>query len=178
MAAEPGNNGNDAVRDGGIPGIRNLPLPKSFDGSPESWPRWKARFERYSVCMGLARKPDREQVSLFLFSMGEIADDLLITMNVNERTITFVELVAKFDNHFGARKNTITARAKFNKRFQRSGEKIDSFIQDLHRLAEDCEYEGLKEQLIRDRIVAGVCDDDLSDKLQSLADHTLDVAIR
>ena len=178
MAAEPGNNGNDAIRDGGAPGIRNLPLPKSFDGSPESWPRWKARFERYSVCMGLARKPDREQVSLFLFSMGEIADDLLITMNVNERTITFVELVAKFDNHFGARKNTITARAKFNKRFQRSGEKIDSFIQDLHRLAEDCEYEGLKEQLIRDRIVAGVCDDDLSDKLQSLADLTLDVAIR
>ena len=173
VADRVGGDGN-----GGAARGKNVPLPKAFDGLAESWPRWKARFERYSVCVGLARQPDREQVSMFLYSMGEIADDLLVTMNVNERTITFAELVEKFDGHFGARKNTITARAKFNKRYQRTGEKIDSFIQDLHRLADDCEYEGLKDQLIRDRIVAGVSDDDLSDKLQSLADLTLDVAIR
>ena len=182
MAEEVLNNQNNGAErvgggDGGARG-KNLPLPKSFDGTAESWPKWKARFERYRICVGLARQPDREQVSMFLYSMGEIADDLLITMDVNEQTITFDELVIKFDGHFGARKNTITARARFNKRYQRAGEKIDSFIQDLHRLADDCEYEGLKEQLIRDRIVAGVSDDDLSDKLQSLADLTLDVAIR
>ena len=123
VADRVGGDGN-----GGAARGKNVPLPKAFDGLAESWPRWKARFERYSVCVGLARQPDREQVSMFLYSMGEIADDLLVTMNVNERTITFAELVEKFDGHFGARKNTITARAKFNKRYQRTGEKIDSFI--------------------------------------------------
>ena len=154
----------------------NLPLPKQFDGTGEGWIRWRARFERYRICVGLSLKPEREQISCMLYSMGDIADDLLVMMNVNEATITYNELLAKFDAHFNARKNVITIRAKFNKRSQRQGEKIDSFIQDLHRLADDCEYEGLKEQLIRDRIVAGVSDNDLSEKLQSLADLTLEVA--
>ena len=154
----------------------NLPLPKQFDGTGEGWIRWRARFERYRICVGLSLKPEREQISCMLYSMGDIADDLLVMMNVNEETISYNELLAKFDAHFNARKNVITIRAKFNKRSQRQGEKIDSFIQDLHRLADDCEYEGLKEQLIRDRIVAGVSDNDLSEKLQSLADLTLEVA--
>ena len=67
-------------------------------------------------------------------------------------------------------KNVITIKAKFNKMSKRKGEKFDYFIQDLYCLADDFEYKGLKEKLIRDRIVAEVSDNDLSEKLLNLAD--------
>ena len=44
-------------------------------------------------------------------------------------------------------------------------ESMDTFIQDLYCLAENCEYGTLKVELIRDRIIVRVLDDTLSDCL-------------
>ena len=50
---------------------------------------------------------------------------------------------------------------------------MDTFIQDLHRLAKNCEYRTLRD----DRIIIGVLDDTLSDRLQAKSDLTFtDVA--
>ncbi|KAK7469891.1 hypothetical protein BaRGS_00036111 [Batillaria attramentaria] len=49
---------------------------------------------------------------------------------------------------------------------------------DLHKLADDCSYGELKPDLIRDRIVVGVADDNLSEELQAKANLTLDKAIQ
>jgi len=61
---------------------------------------------------------------------------------------------------------------------QLAGESVDTFIQDLYRLAEDCEYGSLKDSLIRDRVVVGVANDSLSDRLQAIADLTLEMAVQ
>ena len=45
---------------------------------------------------------------------------------------------------------------------------MDTFIQDLHRLAKNCEYRTLRD----DRIIIGVLDDTLSDRLQAKSDLT------
>lgn len=55
---------------------------------------------------------------------------------------------------------------------------MDSFIQDLYRLADDCEYGLLKNELIRDRIIVGVLDDALSDRLHSKLKLTLEEAVQ
>ena len=55
---------------------------------------------------------------------------------------------------------------------------MDTFIQDLYRLAENCEYGTLKDELIRDRIIVGVLDDTLSDRPQAKSDLTLADAVR
>ena len=55
---------------------------------------------------------------------------------------------------------------------------MDTLIQELYRLAEDCEYGSLKDGLIRDRTVVGVLDDSLSDRLQAKADLTLEMAVQ
>jgi len=57
-------------------------------------------------------------------------------------------------------------RAKFNNRLQEQGEPVAEFITELHNLAEKCVYGSLKEELIRDRIVVGILDKKLSEKLQ------------
>ena len=100
------------------------------------------------------------------------------TMNIDEDTIELDTLIANFDVYYGARKNMTVARAKFNKRTQKSEEPMEAFIQDLYKLAEDCEFGPLKEDLIRDRIIVGVFDDALSNELQAKADLTLDLAVQ
>lgn len=156
----------------------NLPPPKAFDGTAEQWPRWKARFQRYHLCSGLAQRPDREQVSTLLYAMGDVADNILAIIQLDETAITYVEAVYQLDLYFNSRKNLIFARAKFNKRVQHPGESVDTFIQDLHKLADDCSYLSLTDELIRDRIVVGVRDDDLSKQMQAKQDLTLQEAIR
>ena len=49
----------------------------------------------------------------------------------------------------------------------------DSFITDLHSLAEYCEYGTLGEEMIRDRIVVELLDAKLAERLQVQADLTL-----
>ena len=44
----------------------------------------------------------------------------------------------------------------FNQRNQKDGERIDDFVSELKRLSVTCEFGGLRDSLIRDRIVGGV----------------------
>ena len=55
---------------------------------------------------------------------------------------------------------------------------MDSFITDLYKLSQHCEFKSLKDELIRDRIVVGLWDRKLSEKLQLDPKLTLDLAIR
>ncbi|XP_014676649.1 PREDICTED: uncharacterized protein K02A2.6-like [Priapulus caudatus] len=82
----------------------------------------------------------------------------------------------KFEEYFIVRHNTIFERAKFNGRVQGLDEPIDSFITALHTLAEHCEYGTLKEELIRDRIVVGIRDKHLSERMQVNKNLTLKLA--
>lgn len=157
----------------------NLPLPEKFDArQTESWPRWQRRFERFRVASGLSTKSDKEQVSVLLYSMGDCADDIIVSLGVNESTAKYKDVVDALTSYFNVRKNTIVERARFNKRQQQPGESVDAFINDLYRMAEDCNFQSLKEELIRDRIVVGVLDDALSDSLQSREDLTLAKAVQ
>ncbi|GFS27123.1 Pol polyprotein [Elysia marginata] len=156
----------------------SLPLPKQFDGTSKLWPRWRARFQRFRLCSGLSEKPDSEQVGTLLYSMGDIAYDILAVIQLYKSRTTYQETLVALDADFNSTKNTFFARARFNRRVQQPGESVDSFIQDLHKLADECSYLTLKDELIRDRIVVGVRDDDLSKILQGKQYLDLSEAIR
>ena len=84
---------------------------------------------------------------------------------------------AKFEGHFIIKRNVIFERAKFNLRVQKEGESADNFITDLYTLAEHCQFGALHDELIRDRIVVGLRDKALSEKLQLESSLTLEKAI-
>ena len=54
---------------------------------------------------------------------------------------------------------------------------MNSFVTDLHALAEHCEYGTLREEMIRDRIVVGLLNAKLAEKLQLQADLMLVKAV-
>ena len=110
--------------------------------------------------------------------MGNEADDILRSFQLSEEDKQkYAKVKEKFDAHFDQRKNTIFERAKFNRRKQEEGESVDDFITSLYGLVEHCNYGTLKDEMIRDRLVAGVRDASLSLKLQMDPELTLEKAV-
>ena len=64
----------------------------------------------------------------------------------------------------------------FNQRNQKDGEGIDNFVSELKRLSLTCEFSGVRDSLIRDRIVGGVLSDELRSELLKKPDLTLQTA--
>ena len=110
--------------------------------------------------------------------MGEQADEVFISFELTtEQEKNYDEVKEKFENYFIVKRNVIIERAKFNSRNQREGESVDSFITELYGLARYCNFGALKYELIRDRIVVGLRNCDLSEKLQLDTKLTLEKAI-
>ena len=70
----------------------------------------------------------------------------------------------------------IFERCKFNQRKQEESESVDSFITTLHGLAEHCNYGALRSKMIQDRIVVGLLNANVSIKLQTDPELTLEKA--
>ena len=66
---------------------------------------------------------------------------------------------------------------RFNLRRQEEGESAASFISDVYALVEHCSYGDLHDELTQDRLVVGIRDSRLSERLQLDADLTLDKTV-
>ena len=152
------------------------PTPFSFTKSDE-WPKWKRRFEQYRQASGLVEKGEQRQVSTLLYCLGPDAEEVLNTTRISEGDKKkYEKVIDEFDKYFKVKKNVIYERARFNQRCQLLDESSDHFITEIHRLADNCEFGEMKDQLIRDRLVVGIRDGALSERLQLESDLTLDKA--
>ena len=155
-----------------------VPSLEKFSFKPEDWTRWIRRFERFRKATGLDQKSGESQVNTLVYSMGEAADYIMISFGLTADDAKQYEQVKnRFESHFIVKRNIIFERAKFNLRSQQEGESVETFITDLHCLAEHCEFGVLKDELIRDRIVVGLKDKKLSEKLQLDSKLTLEKAV-
>ena len=50
---------------------------------------------------------------MFFAYNGDIADDTMKPMSIDENTVKLLALIANFDAYYGVRKNMIVAKAKF-----------------------------------------------------------------
>ena len=153
--------------------------PKPFNFTkPEEWPKWIRRFERFHQASGLSDRSQANQVNTLVYTMGDFADDILSSFGLSEEDKSkFNVVVEKFEAHFVKKRNVIFERAKFNQRRQEEGEPVDDFVTSLYCLSEHCRYGDLRDEMIRDRIVVGLRDPTLSEKLQLEPNLTLGTAI-
>ena len=82
----------------------------------------------------------------------------------------------KLNDFFKIRKNVIYERARFNRRVQLADESVEHFITNLYQPVEHCKYGELKEEMVCDRIVVGIRDSALSERLQLDSELTLEKA--
>ena len=85
------------------------------------------------MASNLIEKSEENQVNTLVYSMGDAADDILITLGLTaENKKKYKPVTEKFTDHFVKKQNTIFERGKFNQRVQESGESVDAFITDLY----------------------------------------------
>ena len=160
--------------------MASVPLqpPAKFNfRNPDEWPKWRRCFEQFRVASGMASESEERQISTLLYCLGEEAEDVLTSTNIsNDDRKQYDQVLGKMDEFFKVRKNIIFKRARFNRRTQRDGETAEEFITCLYSLAADCQYGNLKDEMIRDRLVVGIRDCSLSERLQMDPDLTLEKA--
>ena len=152
------------------------PDPLNFK-SPEDWPCWKQHFEQFCVASGLVDESAKKQVSTLLYCLGEEAETVLASTNItDEQRKVYDTVINKFDSFFKVTRNVIFKSACFNCRVQLEGETAEQFIIELYNLSEFCDYGELTSEMIRDRLVVGIRDRHLSERLQLDSELTLEKA--
>ena len=118
-------------------------------------------------------------------STGPTGQDLSILHGRGSRERTLVnrhqrrdkkkydKVMEKFDLYFAVRRNVI---ARFNRRVLHEGESAEVYISELYEPIEFCDYGNLKDEMLRDRLVVGIRDTSLSEKMQTDPALTLEKA--
>lgn len=154
--------------------------PDSFDfDKPAFWPEWKKRYERFRSIEKIDQESGRLQVDSLIYTMGPEAEKIFasltfpptpepsaeqpVPIDPREDYATVVKLL---DDYFVPKRNIIYERAKFNTRNQQPGESAEAYIRSVTEQASKCDFQAAESEMIRDRLVVGMLDKDLSQKLQ------------
>ena len=152
--------------------------PLKMDGNlAENLRKWKQRWSLYAKASGAEEKDEATQCAIFLHTIGEEALEVYDTFTFTETEQDKIELlIQKFEGYCTPRKNTTYERYVFNTCIQ-NGRTLDAFLLDLRNKAKTCEFGTLQDSLIKDRIVCGIDDKSIRERLLRDNDLTLEKAI-
>ena len=95
----------------------------------------------------------------------KLLSSILAPVKPSEKT--FQELTEVLRNHYSPPPSEVMQRFRFNTRSRKPGESVATYVAELRRLAEYCNYGNTLEKMIRDRLVSGINDDNIQKKLLS-----------
>ena len=161
----------------------NLPPPKALvldDNVATNWKAWKKVWSRYEIATGISKQESLVRVSTFLSVIGEDATNAFNAFEWGEaEDDTNIEhVLAKFDAYCEPRTQVIYERYRFNNRKQEPGENIAAYLTELRTIAKNCQHEEITpDDILRDRIVLGIRDDKMRERLLRYNDLTLQKAV-
>lgn len=131
--------------------------------------------ERLSSVFRLNKIKDEDKKDYFATLCGPsvYSEVKLLFPNTNYSDIIYDEMVSKLKSRFDKTETDFIQRFKFNHRIQQHDETVEDFVLSVKLQAEFCSFENFKEKAIVDRIVAGVKDKALQQRLLSEEKLTL-----
>ena len=159
--------------------MSNVPLPHklSVKGNlTKNWKHWKKVWEAYEIVTELTKRESNYRVATFITCIGPEALQIHLGLPfANDEEKNDIAVVMKlWDDYCIGKTNVIYERYKFNNRNQDQYESIEEYVTVLRSLVETCEFQGLKDELIRDRLVCGIKDNGVRKKLLQESKLTLD----
>ena len=152
------------------------PSPLILEGNvAENWRRFKQKFEIYLVASGHNKKTKKDKTCILLNLAAEQAIEIYNTFayveDESEEDIDVV--IRKFEEYCNPKRNVRYEQHVFNTQSQGSVETIDAFVTELRLQANNCEFESLRDELLRNRLVVGIRSDSVRSRLLREADLTL-----
>lgn len=141
----------------------------------ENWRRWEQKLGLYLLASGNNEKDDRTKVAILLHCAGDEAIEIFNNFEFplkdngdpdpDDNPDKFEAVLAQFRAYCNPRKNTVIERYNFWMCSQRDGETFDQFVTELRTRAKNCEFGTQTDPMIRDRIIFGINDDRLRERL-------------
>ncbi|XP_064614576.1 uncharacterized protein LOC135478234 [Liolophura sinensis] len=144
---------------------------------PDHWRKWKEELTLYME-LAMIGKPEDLKLKLFKYLIGPQGREIYSTLEFDqaEQDRNLNDVLAVFDRHCDPKKDETVERYHFFTRNQES-ESFDKYLTDLRILAATCNFGELHDSLIRDRIVCGISEIHLRERLLREADLTLDKCV-
>ncbi|XP_055906014.1 uncharacterized protein LOC129941414 [Eupeodes corollae] len=151
------------------------PGPLLLDGNvKENWRKFNNMWKIYTVATKTNTESEAIQTARFLSCAGEKAIEIFQTLPLAESNKTKInEVIEAFEAYCMPRSNVVYERYIFFSRNQKEGEPFEQFLSDIIKLAESCDFDCQKEDMIRDRIVMGIAEQNI--RLQLLKTDNLDL---
>ena len=153
------------------------PKPLKLDGNvSENFCKFEEHWTLFEKTE-LKGRSEEERCSYFLLCIGEKGREVHKTLTfatpetetdhegVTTWKRTTTELKSAFKIYCNPRKNITFERHKFNIRNQEENKSIDQYVTVLRTLAATCEFQTLHDGLIRDRIVCGIRNQTIKERL-------------
>ncbi len=133
----------------------------------KSWDNFRAEFEDYELATGLIEKPKEVRAAALRRLMGNECRHIYSHNIVlsEEQTKDPKAILDALEDYFKPAKNVIYERYMIGCCKQEVDEPIDSFITRLRERASTCEYRELKDEMIRDRLVLGIANENTRRRL-------------
>ena len=121
---------------------------------------------------------EAKRKGLFLSMLGSKGYKLVRSLAQNKPADkSYDELKDLLEGHLNPKPNKIAQRFKFFKRDRRHGESVVQYMAELRKLSEHCEFGGNLDESMRDRLVCGLNNERMQQKLLTMRDLTLKTAI-
>lgn len=159
-----------------------IPLPPKLELSgnlAQNWKRWRQLWDSYGIVSEINQRPKEYQVATFITCIGmedlEVYNGLPFKQEQDKNDPK--EILRLMEEYFVGKTNIIYERYIFNNKSQELAETFDAYVSKLRKLAGTCNYEGICDELIRDRIVCGIRDNTIRKKLLQESELTLDKCV-
>ena len=138
-----------------------------FVETQEEWRQYAERIQHYFAANGVT---DAERkCAIFLSVIGprtyKLLSSLVAPSKPGEKT--YDELVVALTEHHSPAPSEIVQRFKFNSQFRHAGESVATYVAELRSIAQTCNYSSSLDEMLRDRIVCGINDDRIQQRLLS-----------
>ena len=137
-------------------GLHGTVVP--FDATQEEWSEYAERLVHYFTANDI--KGEDKRRAILLNAVGPATYRLIKTLASPKKVteLAFEEIVKRTTAHFNPKPSPIVKRYEFNTRCQGEGESIATYVAELRKIAEHCEYKDVLSDMLRDRLVCGIRD--------------------
>ncbi|KAG7299621.1 hypothetical protein JYU34_016606 [Plutella xylostella] len=136
----------------------------------KSWEDWKKSFNVYFEACELNKKDPNVQINILLHVIGAKCRE--VYDQKPSKCSTLKQALEIFDNFFLPKKNVTVERHKFFTRDQLNSESIEQYVYELNKMASNCELKDLSSELVKDRLICGIKDGGLRERLLREPDLT------
>lgn len=157
----------------------NLPIPRQVDVKlPDSWRSFRQEWEDYEIASNLRSKTQEVRIATLRIVMGRECVNILDNLGLKDGN-KIEKILEALSAHFEPEINVIYQRSQFYSLIQRETESVGEYVNKLRHLASTCDFtpSRVHEEAIRDRLVLGLLDKQVTKKLLTNRKLTLCEAI-